>query len=193
VPSADGLKPGFPRKALDALYLASGGLAALFLFGICAIAVGQVGANIWNALSKVMTGQSAGWVIPSYSEIGGFFLAAATFLALAYTLRRGAHIRVTLAIRHLSGRRRGVLELWCVFLAGCFSSYATFYVIRLVVESIEFGDVSVGIVPIPLYVPQLSLAIGLVVLTVALIDEYVSILRGNKPTYEDGGEGLLGE
>jgi TRAP-type C4-dicarboxylate transport system permease small subunit len=181
------------RRTLDRLYAVSGALAAVFLFAICAIAVGQVGANIWNALTKYLTGESAGWVIPSYAEIGGFFLAAATFLALAYTLRHGGHIRVTLAIRHLSGRRRRITELWCVFLAGCFSAYATFYVIRLVVDSIEFGDVSVGIVPIPLYVPQLGLAIGLVVLTVALIDEYVSILRGHEPSYSAGGEGLMAE
>lgn len=181
------------RRALDRLYNASGALAAVFLFAICAIAVGQVGANMWNALTKWLTGESAGWVIPSYAEIGGFFLAAATFLALAYTLRRGGHIRVTLAIRHLKGRRRRLCELWCVFLAGCLSAYATFYVIRLVVESIEFGDVSVGIVPIPLYVPQLALAIGLVVLTVALIDEYVAILRGQEPSYTESGDGLMSE
>jgi len=181
------------RRALDRLYAASGALAAVFLFSICAIAVGQVGANVWNALTKWLTGTSAGWVIPSYAEIGGFFLAATTFLALAYTLRRGGHIRVTLAIRRLKDRRRRLTELWCVFLAGCLSAYSTFYVIRLVVESIEFGDVSVGIVPIPLYVPQLALAIGLVVLTIALIDEYGSILRGRDPSYAERGEGLMVE
>ena len=181
------------RHVLDRLYAASGAFAAVFLFAICAIAVGQVCANVWNALTKWLTGESAGWVIPSYAEIGGFFLAAATFLALAYTLRKGAHIRVTLVIRHLGGRRRRLTELWCVFIAGCLSAYASYYVIRLVLESIEFGDVSVGIVPIPLYIPQLGLAIGLVMLTVALIDEYVSILRGHDPSYSQGGDGLMSE
>jgi hypothetical protein len=66
-------------------------------------------------------------------------------------------------------------------------------VIRLVIESIEFGDVSVGIVPIPLYIPQLGLAVGLIVLTVALIDEYLSILRGAEPSYGQSGDGLMSE
>ena len=44
--------------------------------------------------------------ILSLNEIGGYLLAAATFLALAGTLKSGAHIRVTMVLGMLNERAR---------------------------------------------------------------------------------------
>ena len=45
-------------------------------------------------------------------------------------------------IAGLDPERRRKIELWCVFLAGSFSAYFSYYLVNLVFESIEFGDVS---------------------------------------------------
>lgn len=179
------------RRSLDLLYLVSGVLGALFLVAICAIVLLQVGANLIDRVIGWAGGEPPGLLVPSYAEFAGFFLAASSFFALAYSLRRGAHIRVTLLIQHLGDQARRLVELWCLLLAGALSGYFTYFILNLVRESLEFGDVSTGIVPVPLWIPQLAMGLGLIVLTVALIDEFVGVLRGRRPSYQGRGEGLM--
>ena len=175
------------RAILDWLYRASGAAAAFFLVAICVVVLLQVGANLIDALIKVFGGEPIGLVIPSYAEFAGFFLAASSFLALAYTLRAGAHIRVELVLQRFGTRARRVAEIWCVAVSAAVSVYFTWYTVGLVLESIEFGDLSPGIVPVPLWIPQAAMAVGLAVLAIALLDELVSLLRGGAPRYVQTG------
>jgi TRAP-type C4-dicarboxylate transport system permease small subunit len=171
------------RRLLDGIYRASGVLAAVFLFAICAVVLLQVGANLVDTVADRVTGEPIGLVIPSYADFAGFFLVAASFLALAPTLRTGGHIRVCLIIEHLGGARRRAVELWCTGVAALLSGYFAFYAIRLVLESVAYGDVSPGMVPVPLWLPQSSVALGLIIFNVALVDEFVCIARGRDPAY----------
>ena len=171
------------RRALDLLYRGSGALAALFLVAICAVVLLQVGANIVDKLAEWATGAPIGLVVPSYAEFAGFFLAASSFLALAYTLRHGGHVRVSLLVRRLAGEPRRAAELWCCGIAALLSGYFAYFAIRLVIESWRFGDLSPGLVAVPIWIPQCSLALGLVVLTVALIDEFATVRRGGEAAY----------
>lgn len=175
------------RTALDWLYRASGAVAAFFLVAICVVVLLQVGANLIDVLFKAFGGEAIGLVIPSYAEFAGFFLAAASFLALAHTLRAGGHIRVELVLQRFGHRARHVAELWCVAFSAAVSLYFTWYSTGLVLESIEFGDVSPGIIPIRLWIPQAAMALGLAVLSIALVDELVSLLRGGSPAYAQSG------
>lgn len=179
------------RAALELLYRASGALAAVLLAAICVIVLLQVGANLIDKIVGWTGGTPPGLLIPSYSEFAGFFLAAASFLALAYTLRSGDHIRVSLIIHNLPPRVRRGIELWCTAVGGSLTGYFTWYASWLVWDSLRFNDLSPGIVPVPLWIPQAPVAIGLAVLTVALADEFVRVLRGGSPTYEDGTPGVL--
>lgn len=181
------------RSALDLLYRVSGGIAALFLVAICGIVLLQVGANIIDRIASLTTGEAIGLVIPSYAEFAGFFLAASSFFALAYSLRRGSHIRVNLVIQHFTGQRRRWIEIWCVAVAAALSAYFCLFMISLVQESLEFGDVSPGMVAVPLWIPQSAMALGLIVLVIALLDELVGLLRGAEPTYEAASEDLFND
>ena len=181
------------RRALDLLYRVSGALAALFLVAICAIVLGQVGANLIDKIASLVTSRAIGLVIPSYAEFAGFFLASASFFALAYTLRAGGHIRVSLVIQHLGKKPRRGIELWCIAVAAALTTYFTVFMFLLVLESLEFGDVSPGMVPVPLWLPQSMMNLGLLVLTIALIDEFVCVLTGRAPSYEGTEDALLRE
>ncbi len=178
------------RRCLDRLYLVSGVVAAIFVVAICLIVLLQVGANLIDVLAELVTGEPIGIVIPSYAEFAGFFLAAASFLALAYTLRSGDHIRVSLVISHIHGPLRRVAELVCILVALIVSAYFAWFMFDLVLESLEYGDVSTGMVPVDLWIPQLTLAVGLVVLVVALLDELVCVARGQTPSYEQSSNPL---
>ncbi len=181
------------RKSLNRLYRLSGYLAAFFIFAICLVVIGQVALNLIDQLAGLLTGSAIGLTIPSYSDFTGFFLAAASFLALAYTLREGGHIRVTLFLLALPAGLRRAFEIWAVGLAAAATIYLSFYAIRLTHESFTYGDLSSGIVPVPIWIPQTSMTVGLIILSIALVDELFGLLTGKSPTYEGKGENLLAE
>lgn len=181
------------RKTLDTLYAASGYAAAAFILGIVGLVFAQVCLNLADKIYSAMAGTALGLTIPSYSDFTGFFLAAASFLALAYTLRSGGHIRVTLLTGLLPPRVRHVFEAGALVIGLAMTGYAAFYMYELVLESMEFGDMSSGMISVPIWIPQVPVLIGLLILTIALLDELIRVLRGNSPTYEGQGENLLSE
>ncbi len=179
------------RRSLDFLYRLSGALAATFLASICLVVVLQVGSNIIDTVATLVRGAPVGLVVPSYAEFTGYFLVGASFLALAYSLRAGAHIRVSLLIRGLGPRTRRWIELWCTASGALFTAYFAWYSIDMVLESYRFNDLSPGIVPVPIWIPQAAMALGLIILDIALVDELVAVARGRTPAYAKGDEGEL--
>lgn len=179
------------RTILDKLYYLCGWISACFIAAIVILVSAQVILNIIDRLSALFTGTAIGLSIPSYSEFTGFFLASASFFALAFTLREGGHIRVTLFIQNTSPRVRRLIEFWCVGLATAISIYFSWYMGLLVLESFQYNDLSSGIVPVPIWIPQSGMLVGLVVLSIALIDELIGLLRGSDPSYHNKGENLL--
>lgn len=171
------------RAFLDALYRASGWAAALFLVLICAVVTAQVALNAVDKVVAAFGGLPLGLTVPSYSDFTGFFLAAASFLALAPTLRAGGHIRVGLLVDRLPARPRRLVEVACLAAAGGTTLYAVRYVGGLAVESWHYGDLSSGLVPVPLWIPQAAMLAGLVVLAVAFVDDLVAVLSGRAPSY----------
>ncbi len=179
------------RKLLDGLYQGSLYAAAGFIVAICAVVMGQVFLNIADRITGALFGTAIGMTIPSYADFTGFFLAAASFLALAGTLRDGGHIRVTLLTGLFSKGVQKIFDIGAVILALAITAFAAFYSYKLVHESWTYNDLSSGIVPVPLWIPQASIAIGLTVLAIALLDELVSMLRGGDASWDGKGENLL--
>ena len=154
-----------------------------------------MGANWWGlageklhglfgrlSTSEVISG-IPGFVILSLAEIAGYLLAAASFLALAATLKSGVHIRVTIVLAALGERRRQFLELWALGAATVLGAYMTFNIARFAFFSWRFHEVSPGLIPVPLVIPQAAMAAGVLVLTIALLDELVIVARGGTPTF----------
>ena len=79
------------RRTLDWLYDAAAWLAALAMIGVL----------VWVLLSIVS--RQMGFNVPGIDAYAGYSMAAAGFLALAHTLKRNEHIRVTLLIGRLKG------------------------------------------------------------------------------------------
>lgn len=156
------------RRMLDFLYDASAWLAALSLVGVLAMVL----------LSIV--GRQLGFHLPGTDAYAGYSMAAAGFLALAHTFKRNEHIRVTLVLGRLRGRARRALELWAlsagVLLAGLFAVYS----VRLAWLSRSMNDISTGSDATPLWIPQLAMAVGTVILLLALLDEWVLEWRGRR-------------
>jgi len=155
-------------RALDALYDATAGLGALAMVLLLAMVV----------LSIVS--RQIGFNIPGVDAYAGYMMAAAGFLALAHTLKKGEHIRVTLLLSALHGASRRGLELWALLAASILAILLAGYSCRLAWQSYAFHDISTGNDATPLWLPQLAMALGTVVLAIAFIDEFVLELRGER-------------
>jgi TRAP-type C4-dicarboxylate transport system permease small subunit len=156
------------RRALDALYDGAAALAALFMVLLLA------------AVLTSVLGRQFGFHARGTDGYAGYMMAAAGFLAMAHTLKRGEHIRVTLLLQSLAPRARRALELWALAAASALASLVAFYSARLAWQSHLFNDISTGNDATPLWLPQLSMAIGTTVLAVAFVDELVLELRGQR-------------
>ncbi len=176
---------------LDKLYKGSCWFAASCIAAIALLVVGQVFLNLLDKISILLTGTAIGLTIPSYADFTGFLLAAASFFSLAYTLREGGHIRVTLVIGRLPSGIRKAVEFWCVLVAAGISVYFSWYTAALAWESYKYHDLSPGMVAVPIWIPQSAMLLGLLVLSLALVEELFSILSGKQPSYAGKGEKLL--
>ncbi|HUP30583.1 MAG TPA: TRAP transporter small permease [Usitatibacter sp.] len=154
------------RKALDFTYDAAGYLAAFFMVGILLMVLASV------------VGRLAGFNLRGSDAYAGYCMAAASFLALAHTLKRGEHIRVTLFLDRFGGRLRRPLEIWSHLAGAVFCGSLAFFSIRLAILSREFNDISQGNDATPLWIPQIGMALGSVVLFIAMVDDLVQVLRG---------------
>ena len=64
-----------------------------------------------------IAGRLLNFNVPGTDAYAGYCMAAAGFLALAHTLKRGEHIRVTLILEHLGPSAQRALELWALGVA----------------------------------------------------------------------------
>ena len=159
------MTPGGGRKALDLLYDAAGYLAAFFMVGILLMVLASV------------IGRLVGFNLRGSDAYAGYCMAAASFLALAHTLKRGEHIRVTLFLDRFGGRFKRPLDLWCHAAGTFFCAVLAIYSVRLVWQSRASNDVSQGNDATPLWIPQIAMALGAVVLLVAMVDDFILLIR----------------
>lgn len=181
------------RRGLDTLYAVSLWLAALCLMAIALLVGAQIAGRIVDAVLVRAGMEPIGFVIPSLAEICGYLLAAGSFLALAGTLRAGAHIRVGMVLTHLGPRARQVVEAVVFTGAAGLAAYMTWHLGKFAYVSWSFGEVSSGLVPVPLVYPQAAMAVGMAVATVAFVDELVEVLRRGRPSFRAGEDAYTHE
>jgi len=121
-----------------------------------------------------------GFNVPGIDAYAGYMMAAAGFLALAHTLKRGEHIRVTLLLSALHGAARRALEIWALAAASLLAVLFAVYSCKLAWQSYTFHDISTSNDATPLWLPELAMALGSVVFAIAFIDELVLEIRGRR-------------
>lgn len=164
-------------RVLQKIYDVCGAIAGGLILLICVLISMQI---ILNAFGRLSPGTLPS-TIPSYADFSGFMLAGATFLALAHTLRAGGHIRVNLVTARLPQHVQFFAEGFVLALAIALVGYATWFMGALVVESLHYGDVSTGIVPVSLWIPQSVAAFGIALLLVAIIHTFVDLIQAGHP------------
>ena len=168
------------RRLLDFLYDSAAALAALFM-------VGLLGMVLLSIISRQFS-----FHVPGTDAYAGYLMAAAGFLALAHTLKRGEHIRVTLLLNFLKGGLKKAFEIWALGVATLLAWLFAVYSCKLAWQSHAFNDISTGSDATPLWLPQLAMAVGTIILAIAFLDELVLEIL-NKRTHANAGEALRNE
>ena len=172
------------RRTLDTIYISAGWLAAFFILAIATLVSAQVLLNFGTRVFDLPLPST----IPSYADFSGFMLAAASFLAMPYTFRSGGHIRVSLVTMLLPPPLRMIAEIAVLVFAAFLIGFASFYIGALIYESWHFSDVSPGIVAVPLWIPQMAMAVGMGLLFIAIVDSLIETLRRGAPVIENAEE-----
>lgn len=159
------------RRFLDGLYDVCGAIGAVFIAAICVLMVGQ---SILRELG-VRTG--------AVNDAVAWCCAAASFFAMAHAFKHGDFVRVTLLLEKVSPRVRHGLEVACLLVGTACVAYLAYWANKFTYDSWAFNEMAQGLLPIPIWIPQLSFAIGSILLLVAFVDELVIVLRGGRPTF----------
>ena len=156
------------RRLLDFLYNSAAALAALFMVGLLGMVLLSIASRQFH------------FHVPGTDAYAGYLMAASGFLALAHTLKRGEHIRVTLLLNFLKGGAKKAFEIWALAIASLLALLFAVYSCKLAWQSHEFHDISTGSDATPLWIPQIAMALGTVVLALAFVDELVMELLGRR-------------
>ena len=150
---------------LNTMFRLSGALSAVLLVCIAILVVGQIVAR------------TMGMMIPSSDDLAAFCMAGSVFLGLAYTLEQGGHIRVELLLDRLPARIRKGTEIIAEFVMLLLVSHISWYSVNLVVKSILIHDVTNGVLPIPLCIPQSTMVVGTILLWLAIAKRIVKFFK----------------
>jgi TRAP-type C4-dicarboxylate transport system permease small subunit len=160
------------RSALDRLYALSGAFAAVCLAAVCVVMLAQ------------SLGREVGVFVRGADDVTAWLTAASAFLALGHTFRHGELVRVALLLERLAARSRRAAELCALAVTAVFVGYMLWAVSKFVYESWTFNEVAQGLIKIPIWIPQLAFVLGVLIFFIAVVDDFVAVLRGRKPAYQ---------
>ena len=123
-----------------------------------------------------MVARWTGEVFPGAASYAGYAMAAASFLAFANALNRGAHIRVSVLLNALPAGPKRLLEIWCFGLAAAIAWYFTYYAYWFVYWSWKFNEVSQAQDATSLWIPQSVMVVGGGILAIALTDNLLYLI-----------------
>jgi TRAP-type C4-dicarboxylate transport system permease small subunit len=166
----------FTRK----IYQWSGVLSAICLAGIAVVIIAQIIARL------------AGTQIPSADHFAAWAMASAVFLALPSTFLKGSHIRVTLILTSFGKTAERVMDFLSTLIAIAILAWGTWFIAEYVYESYTYNDVSQGIIAVPLWIPQCTMLIGMVLMLTAFIERLYSLIQG-PDILELSSETIIGE
>lgn len=158
------------------LYRAAGLLSALSLVGICGLILAQVVAR------------NMGSTLRDAEEFASWAMAAAGFFGLPYALHAGSHIRVQVGLRFLPPAAQHAAEVVATLAGLAIAGYLAWYCAGFVLESYRIHDLSQGLIPVPLWLPQLPMVIGSALLVLGFVERLVCVLQHRRFELADTAE-----
>ena len=159
------------RKLLDRIYLGAAYVAACCVLLIMVLMIGQ---SILREM-HVRTG--------AVNDVVSWLCAAAAFFAMAHAFKHGDFVRVTLLLEKVSPAAQRRFEMAALAIAAVAVGYLAWWANLFTWDSFVFDETAQGMLPIKMWIPQSTFALGAILLFVAVVDELVVVLRGGRPSY----------
>ena len=159
------------RRLLDWLYDAAGYIAAFFVFAVFVV---MIATSVMRELS-IRTGGA--------EDLVAWLCAASAFFAMSHSFKHGDFVRMELLVSKLGVHQRRGAEIIALAIGTAFAAYLAFWATRITYESYAFNVMSDGLLVLPIWIPQLSFVIGSALFFVAVLDEFIRVLAGHRPTY----------
>lgn len=156
---------------------------------------GAVAAGVLLVAVGVLTlvpiaARLAGLPAHSWDEVATFCMAGSAFLGLASTWRAGVHVRMELVVTRVPGAAGRLLQILALVITLTACIYFAWYATRFVWMSYSMNDVSQGLLPIPLWIPQTAMVLGLWLICAAIAESLFDALRGG-PTAPGNADAVL--
>ncbi|RCS59839.1 TRAP transporter small permease [Parvibium lacunae] len=159
------------RRFLDYVYKTAEVLAATCMFTILCL-------MIYSSLGRELNLPTTG-----VDDLTAWFSAAAVFLAIAATFKNGEMVRVGLWIEKLNPAKRHAIEIFTLSTATIACGYMLYAICSYVYQSYITNEPTQGLLVIPIWIPQMTAVTGVFLFFIAIVDELIWVLRGNRPTY----------
>ncbi len=153
-----------PMALSRCIYKGCGAVAAATLCFIALLIVTQIALRL------------VGQQIPSADDFAAWALSASIFLALPSALIHGDHIRVT----SLRGLIREPYGRWVDIIASLIACamlvWGSLALFDFVQESYRYNDLSIGLVAVPLWIPQLAMVAGSILFAAAMAERVIRLI-----------------
>ena len=131
------------------------------LVGGCAFVAGALIALacaviFYEVAARYLFGAPTTWSI----DVSSYLLLWATFLGSPYTLREGGHVAVDLLLQWLDRGNRRRIGLAINAAVAAFVALIVWQGALACIEAYRFGEVTMSVARVPLYLPLLAIPVG---------------------------------
>lgn len=135
-------------------------------------------AAVFAVTMVQIVGRLVGYNPPGFTNYASYLMASSVFFGLSYAFDASSHIRIELFLS-MSGRFRGAIERAGFLASAALAAWMTYYAWSMIYWSVILGDLSEGMDATPLWIPQLSMAIGLTLFLLAVCDRTLRLFLFN--------------
>jgi TRAP-type C4-dicarboxylate transport system permease small subunit len=167
--ATDAPPPSLPERLVTPVARLGLGLAALGVLIVLAV-------TGYSVFKRYVLGTPVTWT----DELSGYLVVAIVMFGAAETLQRGDHISVDLLTGRLRSTGRRLAAVWGMIAAILVMLAILVSGITAVRFSYDFGVYSDGYLAVPMWIPQLALIFGSVLLIAVAAARLISILTGGR-------------
>jgi TRAP-type C4-dicarboxylate transport system permease small subunit len=133
---------------------------------LCAAALLAIGAIVaYEVAARYLFNAPTLWS----QEISVYLLLLCAFLGFAPTMHAGEHIRIDLLSRRFGARARSALEVATCLAIAAFAAIAAWGGYETVRQSLRYGRRSLTLLAAPLWIPQLVVPLGMLLLLAVVL------------------------
>ena len=148
--------------AIEAISTAGGYISGLFMVLIVLLIVVEIVARtVFNASTLIS------------DEYSAYFFVAVVMSGLAFSMKEGAHIRISIVRSRLSQQGQRILDLIVLLIALVLSCFALYYAVLMTYDVWDLGMTADSISETPIFIPQLVIPVGLLLFILQLASGFL--------------------